>query len=149
MESVLSLLGLAKKAGRLEAGEENVGGAARARDARLILLASDAAENTARRAGHFAEAGACLCVRIPADKDALGRAVGRTSCAMLAVTDIGFAEAVAKKLAALDEQRYGETAAKLSVKAARAAERKRERERHEKNVRTGKKRSKIKKQSQH
>lgn len=141
-EGVLSLLGLAKKAGRLEAGEEPVGGAARARDARLILLASDAAENTARRAEHFAEAGACLCARIPADKDALGRAVGRTSCAMLAVTDIGFAEAVAKKLAALDAEQYGEIAERLSVKAARAAERRRERARHEKNVRAGAKRGK-------
>ena len=141
-EGVLSLLGLAKKAGRLETGEEPVGGAARARAARLILLASDAAENTARRAGHFADAGACLCVRVPADKDALGRAVGRTSCAMLAVTDIGFAEAVAKKLAAVDAEKYGETAQRLSVKAARAAERRREQARHEKNVRAGKKRGK-------
>ncbi|MBQ9647694.1 MAG: ribosomal L7Ae/L30e/S12e/Gadd45 family protein [Oscillospiraceae bacterium] len=142
MNNVLSLLGLAKKAGRLEAGEEPVGAAARARDARLILLASDAADNTARRAKHFAEAGACLCVTIPAAKDELGRAVGRTSCAMLAVTDVGFAEAVAKKLAALDEKRYGETAEKLSAKAARAAERKKEQARHDKNVRTGKKRTK-------
>ena len=142
MEGILSLLGLAKKAGRLETGEEPVGGAARAHTARLILLASDAAENTARRAKHFADAGACLCVRIPADKDAIGRAVGRTSCAMLAVTDIGLAEAVAKKLAALDAERYGATAEKLSVKAARAAERKNERARHEKNVRAGKKRGK-------
>lgn len=142
IEGILSLLGLAKKAGRLEAGEENVGGAARARAARLILLASDAAENTARRAGHFADAGACPCVRIPADKDALGRAVGRTSCALLAVTDTGFAEAVAKRLAALDAEQYGETAQRLSVKAARAAERKREQARHEKNVRAGGKRNK-------
>ncbi len=139
---ILSLLGLAKKAGRLVSGEEPVGGAARARDARLILLASDAADNTARRAGHFAEAGACLCARIPADKDALGRAVGRTSCAMLAITDIGFAEAVAKKLAAIDEAGYGELAGRLSVKAARAAERKEEQKRHDKNVRAGKKRVK-------
>ena len=142
MEGVLSLLGLAKKAGRLEAGEESVGGAARARAARLILLASDAAENTARRATHFADAGACLCVHVPADKDALGRAVGRTSCAMLAVTDIGLAGAVAKRLAAVDAARYGEIAERLSVKAARAAERKQEQARHEKNVRAGRKRNK-------
>ena len=44
--------------------------------------------------------------RIGADKDALGRAVGRSSCAMLAVTDIGFAEAIARKLAEGDE-RFG------------------------------------------
>ena len=138
MDKILSLLGLAKKAGRLEVGEEPVGAAARARDARLILLSSDAADNTARRAKHFADAGACLCVTIPATKDELGRAGGRTSCAMAAITDVGFAEAVAKKLAALDPKRYGEVAERLSVKAARAAERKKEQKRHEKNLRRGK-----------
>ena len=139
MDKILSLIGLAKKAGRVEAGEEPVGAAARARNARLILLAADAADNTVRRAGHFAEAGACLLARIPADKDALGRAVGRTSCAMLAVTDIGFAEAIAKKLAALDAERYAALAEKLSVKAARAAARKEEQKRHDENVRRGRK----------
>ena len=142
MNSILSLLGLAKKAGRLEIGEEPVGAAARARDARLILLASDAAENTVRRAGHFAEAGACLLAQIPASKEALGSAVGRTSCAMLAVTDIGFADAVGKKLAALDAAKYSALSEKLSVKAARAKERKNEQARHDKNLRTGKKRFK-------
>lgn len=142
MDKILSLIGLAKKAGRVEAGEEPVGAAARARDARLILLAADAADNTVRRAGHFAEAGACLLARIPADKDALGRAVGRTSCAMLAVTDVGFAEAIAKKLAALDVERYAALAEKLSVKAARAAARKDEQRRHDENVRRGRKKKK-------
>ena len=142
MNSILSLIGLAKKAGRVEVGEEPVGAAARARDARLILLAEDAADNTVRRAGHFAQAGACLLAAIPADKDALGAAVGRTSCAMLAVTDIGFADAIGKKLAALDAARYGALSEKLSVKASRAAERRREQARHDKNVKRGKKRSK-------
>lgn len=142
MDKILSLIGLAKRAGRVEVGEEPVGAAARARDARLILLASDAADNSARRAAHFAEAGACLLTRIPADKDALGRAVGRTSCAMLAVTDIGFAEAIAAKLAVLDAAQYGELAERLSVKAARAAERREEQKRHDKNRRAGRKRNK-------
>ena len=142
MNNILSMLGLAKKAGRVEIGEEPVGAAARAHDARLILLASDAADNTLRRARHFAEAGACLLTQIPATKDELGSAVGRTSCAMLAVTDIGFADAVGKKLAALDEAKYGALSEKLSVKATRAAERKKEQARHDKNLRTGKKRIK-------
>lgn len=142
MNNILSLIGLAKKAGRVEAGEEPVGAAARARDARLILLAEDAADNTVRRAGHFAEAGACLLATIPAVKDDLGRAVGRTSCAMIAVTDIGFADAIAKKLAALDESRYGALSERLSVKAARAAERRQEQTRRDKNGKRGKKNSK-------
>ena len=139
MDKLLNLIGLAQKAGRLAVGEEPTGAAARARDARLILVAADAAENSVRRVRHFADAGQCLWCRIGADKDALGRAVGRSSCAMLTVTDIGFAEAVAKKLAESDEAHYGEAAKRLAIKAARAAERRKELKQHEKNVRTGKK----------
>ena len=137
MDKVLSFLGLAKKAGRVETGEEPVGAAARARTARLILLAQDAADNTARRAKHFAETGRCPLVTIPADKATLGAALGRTQCAMAAVTEIGFAAAAARKLAEIDPARCGETAEELARAAARADERRRERERHEKNVRTG------------
>ena len=49
-DPILHLLGLARKAGRLEIGEEPVGAVCRSRQARLVLLASDAAPNTCRRA---------------------------------------------------------------------------------------------------
>ncbi len=137
-EQVLSLLGLAKKAGRAEVGEEPVGAAARARKARVILVARDAGPSSQRRAFSFAQSGGCLCLTIPADKDALGRALGRTSVAMCAVTDIGFAGAIAKKLAAMDGEKYGAAAAQLDVKAQRAMERRAEQARHEKNLRQGK-----------
>ena len=138
-EHILSMIGLAKKAGQVAIGEEPVGSAARAKDARVILVAQDAAPGSVRRAMSFGQAGACLCLTVPFDKDRLGRALGRTSCAMAAVTDIGFAEAVAKKLAESDEAHYGEAAKRLTIKAARAAERRKELKQHEKNVRTGKK----------
>ena len=51
-DPILHLLGLAKKAGRLEVGEEPVGAASRARQARRIHRASDAAPHTPRRAAH-------------------------------------------------------------------------------------------------
>ena len=124
MDKILSLLGLAKKAGRVEAGEDAVGMAAERHGARLILLASDAAENSARRAKRFAETGNCLLAELPADKETLGRAVGLASCAMLAVTEIGFASAMGEKLAALDPERYGGLSERLKLKAKRAAERK-------------------------
>ena len=114
-------------------------GAHQAKKARVIFTAQDAAASSVRRANSFARAGSCLCLTVPADKDALGRALGRTSCAMAAITDIGFAEAVAKKLAESDEAHYGEAAKRLTIKAARAAERRKELRQHEKNVRTGKK----------
>ncbi|MBQ2061086.1 MAG: ribosomal L7Ae/L30e/S12e/Gadd45 family protein [Oscillospiraceae bacterium] len=140
MEKILSMIGLAKKAGRAEIGEEPVGAAARAKKARLILLASDAAPSSQRRAASFAQAGSTVLLTIPADKERLGAALGRTSVAMAAITDIGFAEAIAKKLAELDNEAYGETAEQLAVKARRAMERRQEQIRHEKNVRRGKKR---------
>lgn len=135
--SILSTLGLAKKAGRVEVGEEPVGAAARARKARVLLVARDAAPSSQRRAFSFAQAGACLCLTIPADKDALGRALGRSSVAMCAVTDIGFADAIVKKLAILEPERYGAAAAQLDIKAHRAMERRAEQLRHEKNLRQG------------
>ena len=130
MDKLLNLIGLAKKAGKLEVGEEPVGAAARSKHARLILIASDAADNTRRRALHFGEAGECICLEIPPTKEDLGRALGRTSCALLALTDIGFAEAIVKKLAALDPERYAPAAQRLEVKALRAAQRRAEQAQH-------------------
>ena len=143
MERILSMIGLAKKAGLVEIGEEPVGSAARAKHARVILVAGDAAASSVRRAYSFAQSGSCLCLTINATKDELGGALGRTSCAMAAVTDIGFAEAIVKKLAAMDETSYGAAAAQLQVKAKRAAERKAEKLQHEKNVQQGKVRKKT------
>lgn len=138
IDQVLSMLGLAKKAGRLEIGEEPVGAAVRARRARVLLVAWDAGPSSQRRAFAFAEVGGCLCLTIPADRDSLGWALGRTSVAMCAVTDIGFADAIVKKLAVMDPERYGPAAAQLDIKAQRAMERRAEQLRHEKNLRQGK-----------
>ena len=116
MDNILHMVGLAFRAGRLEVGEEPVGAACRARDCRLILIARDAADNTFRRVRHFADAGQCLWISIPYTKEELGSAVGRTACAMVAVTDVGFAEAIAKKLAAVNPEKYTITAEKLHIK---------------------------------
>ena len=137
MDNILHMVGLALKAGRLEVGEEPVGAACRARDCRLILVARDAADNSFRRVKHFADAGQCLWVSVPYTKEELGEAVGRTACAMAAVTDIGIAEAIGQKLAAVDPEKYSLTAEKLHVKAERAAQRRKEQQAHERNLRRG------------
>jgi ribosomal protein L7Ae-like RNA K-turn-binding protein len=135
---ILSLLGLALRGGNLAVGEEPVEAVARARDARVLLVASDAADNTYRRVKHFADVGQCIWLRIPFTKAELGRAVGRSAAAVVAVTDIGLANAVVRKLAQLDPVKYDEAASRLELNAKRAAERKAEQLAHEKNVRTGK-----------
>lgn len=136
-DRVLSLLGLSLRGGNLAVGEEPVDAAARAKDARLLLLAADSADNTRRRCEHMALAGNCLWVRLPCTKEQMGRALGRNSVALAAVTDIGLASALAKLLAELDPEQYSDTAARMTEKARRAAERKAEQAAHEKNRRLG------------
>ena len=80
-----------------------------------------------------------LCVTVPLTKDELGSGLGRNSCAMLAIGDIGFASAVADRLAKADPETYGETSRLLAEKAARAKKRRDEKRAHEKNNRPGKK----------
>lgn len=132
--AVTHLLGIARKAGRVEVGEEPAGSAARSGHARVILVACDAADNSVRRAAHFAEGAKIPWLHTPLSKAEMGGAVGRTSCAMLAVTDFGLAAAIAGKLAAGDPERYGEAAAALDGKAARAIQRQREKRAHEKKL---------------
>ena len=136
-EHLLSTLGLALRAGAVAVGEEPVGAAARAKKARVIFTARDAAASSVRRAYSFGRAGSCLCLPFPADKETFGRALGRTSVAMCAVTDIGFAQSLVKKLAAAEPEIYGAAAETLDLKAKRARERKEEQLQHEKNLRQG------------
>lgn len=137
-DPILHLLGLAKKAGRLEIGEEPVGSACRARQARLVLMASDAAPNTYRRAAHFGEAGGVLWLELPLTKAELGFQLGRGSCAMLAITDAGLAAAVTDKLALRDPEKYSGAAQQLRTKADKVLQRQKEQRKHEKNLREGK-----------
>lgn len=95
MDNVLHLLGHCPQGGPRGGG----GGAGwcfrPARQARLILVASDAADNSARRAAHFARRDKAPWFRVPYTKGELGGTVGRASCAMLALTDVGLAAAMA------------------------------------------------------
>ncbi|MCI8801972.1 MAG: 50S ribosomal protein L7 [Oscillibacter sp.] len=122
--NILSLLGLALRGGRLAAGDEPTALAAQGGKARLVLLASDAGEKTLRRGAHLAEEGNCLILTLPFSKAELGGALGRSSTAIMALTDLGLANALSQKLAALDRERYGETARRMELKLRRARERK-------------------------
>ena len=133
MDSALRLLGIARKAGRVEVGEEPAGAACRARQAKLLLVAADAADNSVRRAAHFAEAGKVPWLRAPWDKGTMGGTVGRSACAMLALTDAGLAAALAEKLAQADPEAAA-AAEELSGRAARALQRQKEQRAHEKKL---------------
>lgn len=98
-DSALSLLGLALRGNNLAVGEEPVEEACKTGRARLVLTAADAADNSVRRAQRWAEGCGVPWARVPWDKAALGFALGRSACAMAALTDAGLAAALADKLA--------------------------------------------------
>ena len=137
-DPILHLLGLAKKAGKLELGEEPVGALCRAHHARLVLLANNAAPNTYRRAAHFGEAGNVLWLALPHTKEELGFLFGRGSVAIMALADAGLAATLVDKLALMDPERYAPAAMQLRVKADKMLQRQREKRQHEKNLRMGK-----------
>ncbi len=127
MESALTgLLGLARRAGKAELGEEAVSDAALAHRARLILTASDAADNTLRRLERAAGIGNAVYFSIPMTKAELGGALGRPTCAAVALTDVGLAAAALEKLSRIDPRRYGEASQALTRKAEKTARRRRE-----------------------
>ena len=103
-DNALSLLGLALRGGNLAVGEEPVAEACGTGRARLVVTAADAAENSVQRARRRAESGSVPWTRTPWDKETLGLALGRSTCAMAALTDGGLAAALAKKLADADPQ---------------------------------------------
>ena len=69
MSKALNYLGLAKKAGMLEIGEENTGAAIRWGKARFVLLASDASDNAKRRLNGFLYEKDIPMLRVPFTKE--------------------------------------------------------------------------------
>ena len=134
-EKALGLLGISRKGGNVELGEEPVGAVARAGTARLIILAADAAGHTVRRAQSFAALHDTPLVQIDADKDALGSMFGRTAVAMLALTDVFLAEQFLSRLE--DPERFAPQLQAVHEKAEYMKLRKQEARRSKRN--TGKK----------
>ena len=143
MDKTLHYLALARKAGFAELGEEPVGAAARAGHARLVLVASDASDHTWRRAKSFVSDTRQQLIRLPHTKDEMGFAIGRTSLAMAAITDVGIAKAMVESLG-MPEQ-HKQVLSVLEEMVAQAKLRQKEARAHEKNKRLGK-RKPIKKE---
>ena len=135
MDKALNYLALARKAGRIELGEEPVGAAARAQKARLVVVAEDATDHTWRRALSFVSGSEQICLRVPYNKDLLGQAVGRTALAMAAFTDPAMALAFVKALP--QPEKYAKALEALEQKTARLQKRQAEARAHEKNRQKG------------
>ena len=137
MDRALNYVGLARKAGLIELGEEPVGAVARARKARLLVVAQDATDHTWRRAKSFVAGSEQICLKIPYTKDQLGLAVGRTELALAAFTDPALALAFLKALE--QPERYKMEIESLTKLSTRIRQRKKEADAHKRNKKMGKK----------
>ena len=94
---VLSLIGLATKAGKPASGEFLTEREVKSGKAALVIVAGDASENTKKKFRNM-----CDYYKVPIyfyeDKDTLGHAMGKQFRASLAVLDEGFAKGIRKHL---------------------------------------------------
>ena len=137
MDKALGYLSLARKAGRVELGEEPVGAAARAHHARLLVVAGDASDHTWRRAQSFVAGTEQQCIRVDFTKDQLGMAIGRTNLALAAFTDPALALAFLKALN--QPEKYQDALASLERRTRRVQQRQAEQRAHLRNVKQGRK----------
>ena len=136
MDKALNYMALARKAGRIELGEEPVGGAARAGKACLVVVAADAGDHTWRKAKSFVAGTNQVAVKLPFSKDEMGMATGRTSLAIAAFTDPAMALACLKSLP--QQEKYSQELETLENRTKRVRQRQQEAKAHEKNKRVGK-----------
>lgn len=123
----LRLLGLARRAARLAQGEDMSREAVAAHKARLLLLSSDAGESTRRRFQGLRTEKLPL-IELEQSKAELGAALGRESCAVCAVTDLGLASSIAQRLAQ-ERPELLPSAQALEQRQAKAQRRKKEKPR--------------------
>ena len=118
-EKLLHLLGLMRRANAIAVGEMNTGAAARGGKAKLLLLASDASENARDRAEGFSAGRNLPLTELPFTKEEFSSAVGVNGGSMAAITDLGFANALLKALAAEEPERYAPLAAETEARYER------------------------------
>lgn len=96
-DNVLSLISLAKKAGRVASGEFQTEQAVRSGTAHLVIVSEEASQNTKKKFSNM-----CTFHKVPVyfygDKDSLGAAIGCEFRATLAILDQGLAASAQKKL---------------------------------------------------
>lgn len=96
-DKVLSMIGLATKAGRTVSGEFSVENAVRSGKAYLVIVATDASDNTKKK---FRDK--CTFYKVPiyfyGEKEQIGKAMGKEQRSSMAILDEGFANTVSQRL---------------------------------------------------
>lgn len=124
--SYISLLGLARRAGKVEVGDEAARSACSHGTAKILLIASDSSDRTREAFEFIAESASIPHISVAETREELGNALGKRPCAVVAICDTGFSAGIVKKLAAENEFAKA-ILPTIEKKAARAISRKKAR----------------------
>jgi len=102
-DRVLSGLSLAQKAGQIASGEFAAEKAVKEGRAFLVIVAGDASDNTKKKIKNMTEYRGIPCYTY-ADRENLGRCIGREYRSMAAVTHSGFADSIEKQLRVISQR---------------------------------------------
>ena len=97
MNNIISLLGLCMKAGKLISGEFLVEKGIKNGSVVLAIVASDASENTKKKFNDMCSFRDIELISF-ADKETLGRAIGKDIRASIGICDEGFAKTILSKM---------------------------------------------------
>ncbi len=96
-DKIMSLIGLAQKAGKIASGEFSTEKAVKTKKASVVIVADDASDNTKKMFTNM-----CTFYNVPiyfySDKETLGHAIGKEFRASLAVCDDGFMRQIEKHM---------------------------------------------------
>lgn len=120
---IRGLLGLSLRASRLVIGDEPVRELIASGHARALFVAADAGAAGIRKIARLAQEREIPLFTLPQTKAELGGCLGRASCAVCAMRDLGFAASAAEKLACLSPE-YAAAAELLQKRNIRMQERK-------------------------
>lgn len=95
-EKFFSMIGMARRAGKLSAGEAAVKDAVRRQTAELVILAADASENTKKSVTNSCSFYKISVIEVPL-MDKLGECIGCARTAAVSVNDYNLAKAVSDK----------------------------------------------------
>lgn len=88
-QKLMSLLGLAQKAGKIVSGDFAVQGAIKSGKAKLLIIATDASEST-KKEYQYQASSRNITIYCVLSKEQLGGAIGKALRAAVVITDEGF-----------------------------------------------------------
>lgn len=142
-DKALGLLGMMRRARAVEPGTDSACDAVKEGRAKLLILSADINDNARRKAENAANGRRVLVQSVHYSRAELASAFGLAECSMAAVTDLGFANALAKIMAEDDPGHYGTLAAELEKRNEKAVRRKKEKMKRADSKRNGKRRTEV------